>query len=101
MQKNQSTTWTKKETFPSPEVERRLRWGLSRLNDDTSAIREPWEPALDSLAVVGVLLLVEELLPDFRIAPEKVIRKGGYESVDDATRDIVNRLHNDWRKKQK
>ena len=82
--------------FPAAEVERRLRESVSRLGDDTSAMREPWEPVFDSLAVVNVVLVVEPALPGLKIAPEKVVRKGGYRSVDEAVLDITERLRREW-----
>ena len=82
--------------FPAAEVERRLRDAITRLGEETAAIREPWEPTFDSLAIVGVLVCVEDLLPDLKIAPEKVVRKGGYKTVDEATSDITDRLRREW-----
>lgn len=86
--------------FPASEVERRLRRAISQLGEDTSAMREPWEPTFDSLAVVNVVLVVEEALPGLKIAPEKVVRKGGYQSVDEAVRDVTGRLRRQWEQQQ-
>jgi hypothetical protein len=83
-------------TFPKVEVESRLRQAIARLGEDTSAMREPWEPTFDSLAVVNVILVVETALPGLTIAPEKVVRKGGYGTVDEAVDDITNRLRRQW-----
>jgi hypothetical protein len=82
--------------FPAAAVERRLRDAITRLGEDTAVMREPWEPTFDSLAVVNVVLVVEDALPGLKIAPEKVVRKGGYPNVDEAVRDITNRLRRQW-----
>jgi hypothetical protein len=63
-------------------------------------MREPWEPTFDSLAVVSVILVVEDVLPGLKIAPEKVVRRGGYPNVDEAVRDIVDRLRRQWERKR-
>src|ERR1700734_1756602 len=91
-----STARSTTTAFPTAEVESRLRQAITRLGEDTSAMREPWEPNFDSLAVVNVILVVESALPGLTIAPEKVVRKGGYGTVDDAVDDITNRLRRQW-----
>lgn len=91
-----STSGSTTTAFPAAQVERCLRVAIARLGEDTAAIREPWEPTFDSLAIVNVLLVVEPVLPDLKIAPEKVVRKGGYETVDEAARDITDGLRRDW-----
>ena len=86
--------------FPTASVRSRLRGAITRLGEDTSAMREPWEPTFDSLAVVNVILVVESELPGFPIAPEKVVRKGGYGTVDEAVDDITNRLRRQWERRR-
>ena len=90
------TTSRPKTAFPASAIRATLREALSGLCDDVSAIREPWEPELDSLAVVDILVAVERVLPGFRFAPEKAVRKGGYRTVDEATKDIAARLQREW-----
>jgi acyl carrier protein len=94
-----STARSSVKTFPANEVETRLRVAITRLGEDTSAMREPWEPQFDSLAVVNVVLVVESVLPDLKISPEKVVRKGGYATVEDAVNDITNRLRLQWERR--
>lgn len=95
-----STTRTIPETtsseFPAAEVEQRLRDAITRLGKDVAGMREPWEPLFDSLAVVNIVFVVEDVLPGLKVAPEKVVRKGGYQTVEEATADIVNRLRRMW-----
>ena len=95
-----STSRSTVQVFPTAEVERRLRRAITQLGEDMSAMREPWEPTFDSLAVVNVVLVVEEVLPGLKIAPEKVVRKGGYPNVDEAVRDITSRLRRQWEQQQ-
>jgi hypothetical protein len=86
--------------FPTAAVQSRLRDAITRLGEDTSAMREPWEPRFDSLAVVNIILVVESALPGFPIAPEKVVRKGGYETIDEAVDDITSRLQRQWERRR-
>jgi len=39
-----------------------------------------------------VVLVLEDLLPGCRIPPDKVVRKGGYDSVDEAKSDMLRRI---------
>jgi hypothetical protein len=96
-----SAAKTSSSVFPKAEIDRRLRTAITRLGVETSGMREPWEPAFDSMAVVGVVLVVEAVLPELKIAPEKVVRKGGYGSVDDAVRDITDRLQGQWERQRR
>lgn len=89
-------TESKTTAFPAAEVEARLRTAIERLGRDIVGIREPWEPVFDSLAVVDVVLVVEELLPGLKISPDKVVRRGGYGSADEAAKDITGRLRAMW-----
>jgi hypothetical protein len=87
-------------SFPKTAVENSLRKALKQLEDDTSAMREPWEPTFDSLAVVNVILVLESVLPGLKIAPEKVVRKGGYETSEQALQDIVSRIERQWNQRR-
>ena len=78
--------------FPAEEVERLLRIELEKIVDDAAVIRPAWEPLLDSLRVVGTVLVLEDLLPACRIPPDRVVRKGGYNSVDEAINDMLGRI---------
>ncbi len=78
--------------FPAEEVERRLRVELEKIAEDAEVMRPEWEPLLDSQRVVGTVLVLEDLLPECKIPPDKVVRKGGYNSVDDAINDMLDRI---------
>jgi hypothetical protein len=78
--------------FPAFEVERRLRKELQEVADDAQVLRPDWEPLLDSKRVVGTVLAIEDLFPSVKIPPDKVVRKGGYFSVEDAVSDMLARI---------
>jgi hypothetical protein len=92
-----STTVTE---FPTAQVEAELRRAITRLSEDTEGMREPWEPRFDSLAIVGIVIVVEKLIPGFKIEPDKVVRRGGYSTIDDAASDITNRVRRRWERHQ-
>jgi hypothetical protein len=47
---------------------------------------------LDSKRVVGTVLVIEDLFPSCKIAPDRVVRKGGYNSVEEALDDMLPRI---------
>lgn len=77
--------------FPLAEAKRRLQIELQKIADQGSVIRPEWEPLLDSKRVVGAILALEGLFP-FKIPPDKVVQKGGYNSVDEAINGILERI---------
>ena len=77
--------------FSLTEIERRLRIELEKIAADAALLRPEWEPLLDSQRVVATVLVLEDLLQR-KIPPEKVVRKGGYHSVDEAVKDMTDRL---------
>jgi hypothetical protein len=78
--------------FPAAEVRRSLRPELQKIADDASVLRPEWEPLLDSKRVVGTVLVIENLFLSCKIPPDKVVRKGGYNSVDEALEDMLGRI---------
>jgi hypothetical protein len=81
--------------FPTAEVERRLQAELQKIADQGSVLRPEWEPMLDSKRVVGTVLVLEDLFP-FKIPPDRVVRKGGYNSVEEAKKDMLGRIKSIW-----
>jgi hypothetical protein len=81
--------------FPEEEVRRRLQLELKGIAEQSSVIRPEWEPLLDSKRVVGTVLVLEDLFP-FKVPPDKVVRKGGYQTVADALDDMVSRVKRIW-----
>ena len=51
---------------------------------------------IDSLTVVELLCAVHGILP-FQVG-ENVVRAGGYLSIDDAVKHVVERIEQQWRK---
>jgi hypothetical protein len=61
---------------------------LQKIADQGSRLRPEWVPLLDSMRVVGTVLVTEDLFPSFKVPPDKVVRKGGYSSVWCATQKL-------------
>ncbi|MBL8792474.1 MAG: hypothetical protein JNM56_01075 [Planctomycetia bacterium] len=87
--------------FPGADVKRLLRVELQKIADEASVLRPEWEPLLDSKRVVGTVLVLEHLFPSFRIPPDKVVRKGGYNDVEEATEHIAGQLERLWAEHRK
>lgn len=86
--------------FPVAEVKRHLQVELQKIADQGSILRPEWEPLLDSKRVVGTVVVLEGLFP-FKIPPDKVVRKGGYDTVDEAIDDMLVRIKRIWDEKNK
>jgi acyl carrier protein len=84
--------------FPEAELERRLREELRKAAEDSEVLHDEWEPVLDSLVVVSVLLEIENLFPSISLPPENIIRQGGYRSIDEGVADISRNLRTIWNK---
>ena len=89
-----------KPQFPGVELEKRLRKELTKVADESDVLHGDWDPVLDSLRVVSVLLEIEDLFPGIKLPPEKLIRQGGYRSVDEGVADISRTLLNVWNQYQ-
>jgi acyl carrier protein len=81
--------------FPTREVETRLREELEKARAESRVLKGEWEPALDSLRMVSVVLTLEDLF-NFELEAEKLVRKGGYASVDEALEDMTFRARQVW-----
>jgi hypothetical protein len=86
--------------FPAAEVKRRLEAELQKIADQGSVIRPEWEPLLDSKRVVGTVLVLENLF-SFKVPPDRVVRKGGYNGVDEAINDMLERIKRIWTERSK
>lgn len=76
------------------EARRRLKAELQKIADGVTFLdpdRPDWKPLLDSRRVVGTVLVLEDLFPSLKFPPDKLIRKGGYNDVGEATEDIIRR----------
>jgi hypothetical protein len=99
---NKALTATKStaKAFPAAEVKRRLRPELQKIADQSSVLRPEWEPLLDSKRVVGTVLVLEDMF-SFRVPPDRIVRKGGYNSVDEAVDDMLERVKEIWTERSK
>lgn len=86
--------------FPFTEVEVRLRRGLEKAAAEGNVLRGDWEPVLDSMRVASMVVTLEDLF-DFRLPPEKIVRVGGYASVEEGVADMRERLQLLWQKHQR
>jgi acyl carrier protein len=82
-------------TFPLDKVREVLRKELEEAAEESATVHEAWEPLLDSLRVVTVVATLEDLF-DFPLPPEKVVRKGGYTSVEQGVDDVAGNLRRLW-----
>lgn len=89
-----------KRAFPLAEVQARLRRELEEAEAESVILHPGWQPVLDSLRMVTAIATVEGLF-DFELPPEKVVKKGGYRSVDEGMADMTNRIREVWTKRQK
>lgn len=84
-------------SYPTAEVSRRLQKELEKAAEESVVLKGGWEPELDSLRMVSVILTLEDLF-DFQLPPEKLVRPGGYESIKEGVVDMSNRLERLWKK---
>lgn len=47
------------------------------------------------------MLVIEDLFPGIKILPDKVVRKGGYNRVDEAIKEMLERLKRSWSERSK
>jgi acyl carrier protein len=91
-------TATSEASYPFAEVHRRLREHIREAAEESVDLRGGWEPLLDSLRMVSVLVSLEDLF-DFPLPPEKLVRRGGYTSEDDAYEHMSSQLRRMWDEK--
>ena len=82
------------------EIQARLRRELEEAEAESVILHPGWQPVLDSLRMVTAIATVEGLF-DFKLPPEKVVKKGGNRNVDEGVADMTNRIREVWAKRQK
>jgi acyl carrier protein len=87
-------------TIPLADVQARLRRELEDAEAESVILHPGWQPVLDSLRMVTAIAAVEGLF-DFKLPPEKVVKKGGYKSVDEGVSYMTNKIREVWNKHQK
>lgn len=80
------------ETLLRSKVEAQVRPQLEQIAQDAGLLRAPWEPLLDSHRVVEAVVVLQDEFDSVKIAPDKIVRKGGYDDIDEAIDDIIERL---------
>jgi acyl carrier protein len=85
--------------FPLAEVQTRLRKELEEAAEESEILHGGWQPVLDSLRMVTAIATVEELF-HFKLPPEKVVKKGGYKSVDEGVEHMTSHIREEWSKRQ-
>ena len=86
-----------KSTFPLEELQELLRKELEEAADESVVLHGGWEPVLDSLRMVTVVSTLEDMF-EFPLPPAKVVKKGGYKSVDEGVEDMTKNLRRLWDK---
>lgn len=81
--------------FPAEEVRRRLIRALQAAADDDVILQGSWEPRLDSLSMVSVVITLEDLF-DFPLPPAHLVRRGGYSSISEGILDMAERCERVW-----
>jgi len=75
------------------DARRRLSDELQQIADEVNFLnpeRPEWQPLLDSRRIIGSVLVLENLFP-VHFPPDQLVRKGGYNDVNDAVEDIIRR----------
>ena len=88
----------KARAFPRTRVLEMLREELTELEDNARLLKGDWEPSIDSLQLVEVVLKIEKLI-GCRLRPEDIIRRGGYGSVDAGLDDMTSKIEARWRER--
>lgn len=85
--------------FPARAFEDAIRNEISTAINDRPASRPSWEPEVDSLVMVRVVLRIEE---EFAInLPDDVMPAGGFDSVEHCVATIMEACRELWRVSQR
>ena len=85
--------------FSAKDLETAIRDEISAANNDRPTPREAWEPEIDSLVMVRVILRVEEEIAiDL---PDDVMPAGGLDDVDGWISSVVQSCQQIWEANQK
>jgi len=84
--------------FPVRAFEDAIRNEINTAINDRPAPRAPWEPAVDSLVMVRVVLRIEE---EFALnLPDDVMPAGGFSSVEHCIVTVMETCRELWRVSQ-
>ena len=73
-------TATSGAVYPFVDVQNLLLIGVGEALEEIVDLRGEWEPLIDSLRVVSVLVSLEDLF-DFPLPPEKLVRAAGTQAA--------------------
>lgn len=82
--------------FPHEEAKRRLEQNLREAADEAAVFRAEWEPLLDSIRMVAAVQELEDLFPGMKLPPDRMVKRGGYWTVQEGVTDILGRCRNYW-----
>jgi acyl carrier protein len=68
--------------------------GVHKAAQNKADLSGEWEPRLDSIPCVAIIVTLEELLGE--LPPEKLVQRGGYETEEEAVRDMCERVQRFW-----
>jgi acyl carrier protein len=84
--------------FPEQLLEAAIRDEIASAITDRPTPREPWEPEIDSLVMVRVILRIEE---EIAIElPDDVMPAGGLDDVDAWVRSVMQSCRQRWQASQ-
>ncbi|RYG99513.1 MAG: hypothetical protein EON58_03630 [Alphaproteobacteria bacterium] len=84
--------------FPARDCEAAIRNEIDTAIHDRPAPRASWEPAVDSLIMVRVVLRIEE---EFALRlPDDVMPAGGFNSVEHCVTTVMKTCRELWRVNQ-
>jgi hypothetical protein len=82
--------------FPHEEAKRRVQRELQEAAQEAAVFRAEWEPLLDSIRMVAAVQTLEDLFPGMKLHPDRMVKRGGYWSVEEGVNDILGRFRNFW-----
>jgi acyl carrier protein len=81
--------------FPADPIETVIRDEIRAAMEDRPTPRAAWEPAVDSLVMVRVVLRIEE---EFGLnLPDDVMPAGGFGSIDHCVTAVIKTCRELWR----
>lgn len=84
--------------FPAQTLENAIRDEITSAINDRPVPRRPWEPEVDSLVMVRVVLRIEEELAIN--LPDDVMPSGGFHSIDHCVKTVMTKCRELWAAKQ-
>lgn len=80
--------------FPAQTLEDAIRDEITSAINDRPTPRRPWEPEVDSLVMVRVVLRIEEELA--LDLPDDVMPSGGFQGIDHCVETVMAKCRELW-----